>query len=137
MSVQDFVLYVTAALYTFRANAGGIPRHFHSDFDKKLIGGKILKWILANKNNIIAVPAGCQSVNDLVKRTWPTVLKIARGYITEKQVGQEFWYYAVQHTAIMNNQCPGRLGLKLTTPFELVHNKKPKSETWFQLFSVG
>jgi len=62
---------------------------------------------------------------------------MARGYITEKQVGREFWFYAIRHAAIMNNQCPGRLGLKLTTPFELVHNEKPRSETWFQLFSVG
>ena len=32
---------------------------------------------------------------------------------------------------------PGQLGLKLTTPFELVHNSKPDSKTWFELFSIG
>ena len=37
----------------------------------------------------------------------------------------------------MLNQLPGRLGLKLTTPFELVHNSKPESKTWFELFSMG
>jgi len=31
---------VIDALATFRADAGGVPRKFHSDFDKKLIGGK-------------------------------------------------------------------------------------------------
>ena len=35
------------------------------------------------------------------------------------------------------NQVPGRRGLKLTTPFELVHNSKPDSKTWFELFSIG
>ena len=30
----------------------------------------------------------------------------------------------------------GPFGLKLTTPFELVHNTKPNSKTWFQLFSI-
>ena len=37
----------------------------------------------------------------------------------------------------MMNQVPGRLGRKLTTPFELVHGVKPDSATWFELFSVG
>ena len=35
------------------------------------------------------------------------------------------------------NQAPGRIGLTLTTPFELVHNSKPDSKTWFELFSIG
>ena len=34
------------------------------------------------------------------------------------------------------NQVPGRLLLKLTTPFELVHNAKPDFKTWFELFSM-
>ena len=34
-------------------------------------------------------------------------------------------------------QVPGRLGIKLTTHFELVHNTKPDSKTWFELFSIG
>ena len=37
----------------------------------------------------------------------------------------------------MINQVPGRLGHKLTTPFELVHGVKPDASTWFELFSVG
>ena len=61
---------------------------------------------------------------------------MARSFITEKQFGQEFWYFAVRHAAMMLNQLPGRLGLKLTTPFELVHNSKPDSKTWFELFFI-
>ena len=37
----------------------------------------------------------------------------------------------------MLNQVPGRLCLKLMTPFELVHNSKPDSKTWFELFFIG
>ncbi|KAL7539482.1 hypothetical protein ACHAXR_009373, partial [Thalassiosira sp. AJA248-18] len=55
----------------------------------------------------------------------------------DKQVGREFWFYAIAHAAHMLNQIPGRLGRKLTSPFELVHNTKPDARTWFQLFSVG
>jgi hypothetical protein len=34
-------------------------------------------------------------------------------------------------------QVPGRLGPKLTSPFELVHGVKPNANTLFELFSVG
>ena len=59
-----------------------------------------------------------------------------REYITEKQVNIEFWYFMVCHTAMMLNQVPGRLSLKLTTPFELVHNAKLDSKKSFELFSI-
>jgi hypothetical protein len=62
---------------------------------------------------------------------------MARAYITEKQVGREFWFYAIRHAAQMINQVPGQMGRKLTSPFELVHGVKPDSSTWFELFSVG
>ena len=42
----------------FQANAGGNPKCFHTDSDRKLIGGKALKWIFSNKFNIIGAPAG-------------------------------------------------------------------------------
>ena len=38
---------------------------------------------------------------------------------------------------MMLNKLPGRLGLKLTTPFELVHNSKTDAKTWFEVLSKG
>ena len=58
-----------------------------------------------------------------------------RAFIIENQVGQEFWYFAVRHEEMILNQVPGQIGLKLTTPFELVHNTKLDSNTCFELFS--
>jgi transposase InsO family protein len=128
---------IIEALLAFRAAAGGLPKCFHSDFDKKLMGGRALRWILENKSNIKAAPARRQSSNGLVERTWQTMVRMARSYITEKQVGREFWYFAIRHAALMLNQVPGRMGWKLTTPFELVYNRKPDSKTWFEIFSIG
>ena len=62
---------------------------------------------------------------------------MARAFITEKQVGRKFWYFAVQHSSMMPNQVPCRLGITLTSPFELGHNSKPDSNTWFELLSIG
>ena len=37
----------------------------------------------------------------------------------------------------MLNQVPVLLGLTLIKPFEIVHNSKPDSKKWFELFSIG
>jgi len=128
---------IVDALEMFRAEAGRLPRRFHSDFDKKLIGGKALRYILQNNSRIIAANAGRQSSNGLVERTWRTIVEMARAYMTEKQVSRDYWFFALSHAVLMLNQTPGRLNNKLTTPYELVHGEKPDSRTWFELFSVG
>ena len=128
---------IISCLEAFRADAEGTPKHFHSDFDKKLIGGKALRWLHEAKLKIIATPLIHQSSNGQVEGTWQTLMRMGQANITEKQVGREFWFHAIHVAAQMTNQVPGRLGRKLTTPFELVHGIKPDASTWFELFSVG
>ncbi len=83
---------VVLALELFHVETNAMPKTFHTNFDKKLIGGKALKWIQANKSRVIAAPAGQQSNNGVVERTWQTIVQMARAYITDKQVGREMWY---------------------------------------------
>jgi hypothetical protein len=54
-------------LVQFQVAAGGVHKTFHSDFDKKLIGGKALRWINDSKSQIIASPLNWQSSNGLVE----------------------------------------------------------------------
>ena len=56
---------ITSALELFKVDVGHLPQRFHSDFDRKLIGGNALRWILSNGSNIITAPAGNQSSNGL------------------------------------------------------------------------
>ena len=52
---------ITFALDIFKSEAVQLPKRFHSNFDKKLIEGNALRWILANGLNIITYPEGRQS----------------------------------------------------------------------------
>ena len=102
---------------------------------------EIDRWKLPPMDTLKWFKHNCRSIwtpifNGLSERTWRTIIQMARAFITEKQVGREIWYFAVRHAAMILNQVPGRLGLKLTTPFELVHNSKPDSKTWFELFTI-
>ena len=108
---------ITSALELFKSDTGRLPHRFHYNFDRKLIGGNALRWILSNGSNIISDPAGRQSLNGLSEHMWCTIIQMAQAFITKKQFGREFWYFAVRHAAMMLNQVPGRLGLKLTTLF--------------------
>jgi hypothetical protein len=46
---------------------------------------------------------------------------MARACLTEKQMPQLFWFYAIVHSACMMNSIPGKFGGKLASPFLLVH----------------
>ena len=52
---------ITSALELFKADVGRLPHRFHFNFDRKMIGGNALQWILSNGSNIIATSAGRQS----------------------------------------------------------------------------
>ena len=64
--------HIIAELEAFCADDGGLLWKFHTDFDRKLMGGAALRWINTKKSKIIAANAGRQSSNGLVKRTWRT-----------------------------------------------------------------
>ena len=51
---------ITSALEIFKADVGRLPNRFHSNFDRKLIGGNALRWIISNGSNVVATPAGRQ-----------------------------------------------------------------------------
>ena len=79
---------ITSTLEQFKADAGCLPHRFHSDFDRKLIGGNDLRWIISNgsSSNITAAPSGRQSSNGLAEQTWRTLSQTARAFITERQL---------------------------------------------------
>ena len=60
----------------------GLPKRFHTDFDRKLTGDKALKLILTNKSNVIVTPVGRQSSNGLAERTWQTIIEMSCAYVT-------------------------------------------------------
>ena len=97
---------IISTLEQFKSDAGRLPQRSHYNLDRKAIGVNAQQWFLLNGSNIITDPVGRQSSNGLAERTCCTLIKIARSFITEKQVGREFWYFAVCHAAMMFNQVP-------------------------------
>ena len=68
---------IIAALEDFETEAGALPHRFHTDFDKKLIGGTVLRYLHKRTTPIIAAPSRQQSSNGLVKHQWRTIVSMA------------------------------------------------------------
>ena len=61
---------------------------------------------------------------------------MAWAYLTEKQMPQSFWFFAIMHAARMMNAIPGKVDAGLASPFLLVHGVGHDERTWIPLFSL-
>ena len=80
------------ALELFHADPGGLPKQFPCDCDQKLLGGGICWWIYHNQSKIIGNPAERQSFNGLATRIWQTVCAMARTYLAEAQMPDDYCF---------------------------------------------
>ncbi len=127
---------ILAAFHLFHADAGSYARCFRCNCDAKPFGTKIREHLIDNASNIVAAAASHQSSNGLVELHWKVMVHMAHAYLTEKQMPRSFWFYAIVHSARMMNAIPGKFGVKLASPFLLVHGSGHDKCTWFPLFSI-
>ena len=127
---------ITSALQHLKSMAGKLPRLLYTDFDPKILSTKIMEWYASNDGMILAAPPEQQHQNGLVERTWQTISKMARSFITDKQMPKSFWYWAIKHASRIQNVFPIKVDERFTTPHELVFKTKPDYRQLFRLFST-
>jgi hypothetical protein len=96
----------------------------------------ISEYLINNQSKVVAAPAKRPSSNGLVESHWNIMVHMARAYLTEKQMPQVFWFYAIIHAARMMNAIPGKIHGCLASPFLLVHGVGHDEHTWVPLFSL-
>jgi hypothetical protein len=107
---------IISALCLFCAAAGLLTHCFYSDWDLKLFGSAVSKYLIDgqskvapaldlinNLSNVVAAPAKRQSANGLVKLHWKVMVHMACTYLFEKQMPCTFWFYLITHVARMMN----------------------------------
>lgn len=115
------------------------PKRIITDYDHKLIGDKIQHFLIDNHIDckIEAAPPKRQNQNGLSESNWKTVLKMARVWIANKFMPSTFWWYALRHAVMISNYLPIMINNILTTPYYLIHHKRPDLRNLIPLFSVG
>jgi hypothetical protein len=87
--------HLKAAFMKFKIDAGTLPKHLYTDFDKKLIKGKCKEYLVENEVRVAAAPSGRQNQNGLVERAWQTICNMGRAFLTDMRMPKSFWYWAL------------------------------------------
>ncbi len=98
---------ILAVFLAFHDKAGSLACQFCCNCDKKLFGSEVWSFLHTNKSSIASSHAGCQSGNGLAKAHWKIMVHVSWAYLTEKQMQQLFWYFAIKHAAKMMKLFPG------------------------------
>ena len=113
------------AFQKFINQLGVTPKLIHTDFDPKLISGKVRAYLDEKNIKIQAAPPKRQDQNGLVERHWQTVVNMARNWMRGALLPSKYWWFALRRACEVKNILPTtHIPNILTTPIELVHHKK-------------
>jgi hypothetical protein len=133
-NLKDSLLH---AVTQFLTECGVKPKLIRTDFDTKLMGGKVGAHFRQHNIPIESSPPYRQHQNGLVESHWQTVVSMARNWLTSALLPTKYWFFAIRRACEVCNILPtSHLGT-ITTPFELVHAKKVDYRLLFLLFSTS
>jgi len=73
------------------------PHTIITDFDNKVLTGKVSAWFCQHNINLRGAPAVRQNQNGLVEKAWQTACNMARSHITDMRMPREYWFWAIHH----------------------------------------
>jgi hypothetical protein len=125
------------AMQCFLRDCGPTPKLLRTDFDYKIMGGKVGDLLRENKITIQSSPPYRQHQNGLVERHWQEIVAMARNWLTSSLLPTRFWFHAIKRAAEISNILPTHHLPTVTTPFQLMHNSKVDYRQLFPMFSVA
>jgi hypothetical protein len=97
---------VILAICLFCALEGSLAHCFYSNWDLKLFGFAVSKYLIDGSSKVVAAPAKHQLANGLVESHWKVMVHMACACLIEKQMPRSFWFYAITHAARLMNTMP-------------------------------
>ena len=101
------------------------------------MGNAIQSFLCPQGTVIEAAPPRHQHKNDLVKRNWHSIVRMARSWLNSSLLPSSYWFYAIQQAVHVSNYLPIKYNGLITTPFELVHHRQPDIRSLIPLFSIA
>ena len=125
------------AMEEFLQICGTTPELIRTDFDSKLIGGKVKQLLRKEKILLQAAPPKHQQQNGLVKRHWAFLVKQARQWLTASLLPSSYWWFAIKCACEINNILKAPHKKENISPYQLVTGEKPDYRQLFPMFSVA
>jgi dUTPase/transposase InsO family protein len=135
--LKDLKSSLLKAMKQFVIDCGVPPKLLRTDFDHKIMGGKVAEFLRSSGIPIQASPPYRQHQNGLVESHWQTVVSMARNWLTSSLLPSTYWFFAVKRASEVCNILPTRHLSSVSTPFELVHKKKVDYRLLFPMFSTS
>ena len=104
---------LTDALWRFFVDAGGFPKRFRCDFDRRFLHGKVGRLLRSHGVKIGASPPHRHSQNGAVERNWNTAVEMGRAFLAEANLPKRYWFWAVREATIRMNMLPVKSGPSL------------------------
>jgi hypothetical protein len=83
-----------------------IPTLIRTDFDDKLLGGKVGELLLDYKIQVEGAPPYRQHQNGLVERHWQTMVNMAQNWLTSSMLPSNYWHFAIKRACKVTNILP-------------------------------
>ena len=137
--LRDLKGSIVKAMKKFLKDVKVKPKLIRTDFDFKLMGGKVLELLDDRGIDIETAPPSRQDQNGLVERHWQTIVQMARNWMRSSLLPSTFWWYAIKRAVEVTNILPtSHLNRnKPSTPFEIVFNKKVDYRVLFPMFCTA
>jgi deoxyuridine 5'-triphosphate nucleotidohydrolase len=135
--LKNLTTSLHAAINQFLLDCAVKPRIIRTDFDHKLMGGEVASILKSKHIRVESAPPYRQHQNGMVERHWQTLVNMARNWLSSSMLPVEYWYFAIKRACEVSNMLPIKKNGKLTTPYELVYNKKVDYRALFPLFSIA
>ena len=107
---------IIRALDQYVLDMGSKPDCVVTDFENKILQGRVSAWFRQNGINLRAAPAGHQNQNGLVEKAWQTACNMAHAYITDMRMPREYWFWALRHAVQVMDYLPVTVNGLTTTP---------------------
>ena len=85
------------------------PKRMISDCEKRIFSKKVITWLSQQHTKMFAAPESKQRQNGLCERTWRTVLRIVRGWISSALLPPPLWLLAFKRAVEVSNCVPLKL----------------------------
>ena len=125
------------AMKKFLTDCGTIPSILRTDFDSKLMGGKVGELLESHRIKVQSSPPYRQHQNGLVERHWQTVVNMARNWLTSSLLPSRFWFHAIKRACEVCNILPTTHMPDISTPHSIQFGEKVDLRQLFPMFSVA
>lgn len=130
--------FFLSTLWNFIFQVGVTPKVIRTEFDPKLISGKVQSFLTKKGIKVKVAPPKLQDQNELVEQHQQTIVTMTCNWMCAALLPSKYWWFLVRRACELHKIMPmTHIKNKISTPFEMVHSKQVDYRLFFLLLSIA